>query len=471
MIRLLCAIVLILTAVPGLLAQDWRDVDNNGIAYNCELVDVLTEEYGDENIMRRDSGEVTSLAELLDDLFFDCLDNPPTEEEMEVIVVLYDKVSHEWGEPECSILMEDWYDENFTFLIGGYRLNGLVLDVYLPGESDPVEMDYVDTDVLESGTPVRREVLIGDTFPLGNYFFHVHIDDRTYKFSWRRSDDSMDALSLSCLGREEVDEDDSGTSEAMTEAPALDDDIEVTAVLSTATMYSIDEKDCSVQVDDRFEGDFNLAVNGHGQNRMSVDIYLPGEDEALKMDHSHSYNVDIGTIVPSRTEWAVRPSFPMGWYTFEVHIDDSAYRFQWLRERERHNTVTLTCLFPPPDSEDGLVFHLTDGASMELGDTACSAFAIDWEANFQVIAGGHRHDEILIDVTFPGEDEPVEFENSEVMELDNGTPFRLDWLEGDDFPLGAYTLDVTIGEGDYQIVWDRQDPVYNTVGISCQGDG
>ena len=109
----------------------------------------------------------------------------------------------------------------------GYRLDGLALEVYLPDESEPVEMDYVDTDMLASGTPVRREVLIGDSFPLGNYFFHVHIDDETYKFMWRRSDDSMNALSLSCLGREEVDEDDSETSEAVTEAPALDDDIEV----------------------------------------------------------------------------------------------------------------------------------------------------------------------------------------------------------------------------------------------------
>ena len=97
MIRLLCAIVLSLTAVPGLLAQDWRDVDNNGIAYNCELVDALTEEYGDENIMRSDIDGLTSVSQLLDNLFFDCLDDPPTEDEMEYVLVLYDKVSHEWG--------------------------------------------------------------------------------------------------------------------------------------------------------------------------------------------------------------------------------------------------------------------------------------------------------------------------------------------------------------------------------------
>ena len=83
-------------------------------------------------------------------------------------------------------------------------------------------------------------------------------------------------------------------------------------MLSTATLYRIDEKDCSVQVDDRFEGDFNLAVNGHGQNRMSIDIYLPGEDEALKMDHSHSYNVDIGTIVPSQDGMGRAPKLPHG---------------------------------------------------------------------------------------------------------------------------------------------------------------
>ncbi len=72
MLRLVCTLIIMLSAMPTALAQDWQDVDDNGIAYNCELIETLVDKYGDENI-ERDHGLFTTLADWIDDLFFDCL--------------------------------------------------------------------------------------------------------------------------------------------------------------------------------------------------------------------------------------------------------------------------------------------------------------------------------------------------------------------------------------------------------------
>ena len=371
-------------------------------------------------------------------------------------------------------MIDDFYSEDFTLLIGGEGLDGIAVDVYLPDESQAIETEIVFVDVTESGLPLRRERIEGDEFPLGTYNFDVHIDDETYHFAWLRSDNAYNTVSLVCVDRQTVSDDGEHgieTGTAMSEAPILDDGVEVTALLPTDARYSIDEKDCSVLVNDRIVGDFNLSITGHRQDKMSVDVYLPGEAEPMKMDHVHNYTVDVGGLTPVRTEWAVGESFPMGWYTFDVHIEDATYRFQWLRQDDAYNTFGLTCLFAPENEDGEYVYHLADGSSLELANSACSVFSITWESEFRIIAGGARHADIQIDVYFPGEESPAAFDSSEVNALESGTPFRLDTIVGEAFPLGLYKLVVTIGEQTYQIAWDRQDPVYNTVGASCIVNG
>ena len=58
MSRFLFATMLLLM-IPGLAAaQDWRKDPASTSSYNCDVVDAMVEEYGSENFLRSDSGEV-----------------------------------------------------------------------------------------------------------------------------------------------------------------------------------------------------------------------------------------------------------------------------------------------------------------------------------------------------------------------------------------------------------------------------
>ena len=70
--KITIAVLICLVLASTVLAQDWRDVDNNGTGFDCDLVDTLVEEYGEENILRADVDDFTSLAEFLDMLFPAC---------------------------------------------------------------------------------------------------------------------------------------------------------------------------------------------------------------------------------------------------------------------------------------------------------------------------------------------------------------------------------------------------------------
>ena len=346
MFKLICFLMLMLTTVPTL-AQDWRDIDNNGTGFDCDVVDAIVADFGDEPVIRRSERSFVSVAELLDAFFPSCEHEP------------IDDISE--------------YSASFDTLLAGVM--------------------------------------------------------------------------------------------------APDDGTAVTALLPPDLRYSIDEKDCSVIISDDLVGDFNLSISGHRQDQMTIDVYFPDETEPAAMDHVHNYTVNVGGLRPVRTEWVSGTSFPTGWYTFDVQIEDATFRFQWLRHDQTYNTFELTCLFAPETTDGEFMYRLSDGASLELANSSCSVFSISWETDFRVIAGGPRYRDILVDVTFPGTDNPAEFDNSDVTELDSGTPFRLDVIAGDDFPLGNYQLDVTIADQTYQVTWDRQDPQYNTVGASCIVNG
>ena len=115
-------------------------------------------------------------------------------------------------------------------------------------------------------------------------------------------------------------------------------ELEVIAVLEDHELYSIDEADCSVSVKDRFEEDLNVSLAGVEQDSMSVDVYLPGASAPLDMPHENNYEIEVyGIALPVRTEWAVGRNFPLGRYTFDVHVEDESYRFQWLRGERRRS--------------------------------------------------------------------------------------------------------------------------------------
>lgn len=358
--KLIAVAIICLAALGAVSAQDWRSDEENGKQYNCDLVNTLKAKAGAESLIRSEAGEQQSLAGFLDYLFPQCtrqdslrLAEMIDSDEEHWIVALYDKVSHEWGEPECSILIDEFYDEHFTFLVAGHRLEGLALDVYLPGESEPVEMDYVDEDIV-NGVPYRRELLGGYQFPLGQYVFDVHVDSETFHFVWERTDNSMNTVSLSCLGREEDSEVDSAAVAADAEASdgsameeAAEGEQADSAVetdddpLKDGEKTYIPETPCLIWTE-AWDVDLNILIIGQNQEDIRVDLYFPGEDLPKEKDGYHPSEFEDGT--PYRVEWIEGSAFPLGLFNIDVTIEGQRYLYQWQREDQSVNTFGVECI-------------------------------------------------------------------------------------------------------------------------------
>lgn len=485
----LIAVAMICVAALGVVsAQEWQYDEENDLNYNCELISTLKDEAGAESLIRTEEGEQQSLAGFLDYVFPVCTRSDSLRlaelidsEEEEWIVVLYDKVSHEWGEPECSILIDDFYDEHFTFIFSGHRLDGLALDVYLPGDDEAVNMDHVVEDMVR-GVPVRYEVLGGDEFPLGQYVFDVHVDDDIYHFLWDRTDKAMNTLSLSCLGRQEEGEggserrdgdgDDSATvvADAETSAPTasesagIDYESEIIELVDSAG-HQLEEEGCLVTLDSNYEENFNVTVIGRDQNGLSVDVYLPDEREPLVMDGSNDFEAEIGVTFPARIEWAAGDSFPLGVYRFDVHIEDRTFQFQWEREDEAFRSFVLACFGKGSFIPELKV--LGDDENKFIPDTECVIWTEAWDEDFNILIVGEKQDEMTVEITFPGEEEPEDMDGHSSNNLESGTPYRVEWIEGSVFPLGLFNIDVTIDGQLYKYQWQREDQEVNTFGVEC----
>ena len=465
---LIVAVIVWLSAAGLVSGQDWRSDAENRFDYNCTLVNALAQEAGAEGLMRTEAGDQQSLAEFLDYYFPGCeqQENPRLTEliasdEEEWIVALYDRVSHEWGEPECSILIDDYYDSGFTVLIGGHALDGLAVDVYFPDDNQAETMDRVIKDVMPSGTPIRIERIEGDDFPLGQYVFEVHVDYSTYRFLWTRRDRAMNTVSLSCLGREALSETGRRRGEIKSEDRHRLEDGEA---------HDWGEPACSILMGGNFDDGFNVIIAGHGQDGMMVDVFIPGAGQALPMDHV-LYDVrndfHIGateSLLPRRTEWKWG-DFPLGEYEFDVHIDGETFPFKWQRDDPAFNTLNLVCLGREPGSDAQR--QLKDTEQFLIADTGCTVGNYAWGDDFSLGVFAEDQEGVDLDIVFPGESEARATGQVERGELEDGTPYRVKWIRDGDFRKGVHTLLITIGERQFTYEWDRQRREFKSAYVSC----
>ena len=341
--------MILLAAIGSVSAQDWRIDEENGLRYNCELVNALIADFGEEMMIRTESGAQQGLADFLNYLFPLCAEQESerlTEliesDEEKFVVVLYDEVQHAWGEPECSILIDDFYDEDFTFLSGGRALDGITVDVYLPGENQPVVMDDTLTSVTASGLPIRRQWLRGDDFPLGEYVFDVHIEGETFHFLWDRTDNAMNTFSLVCHPHEEeADSGEEGSEMAPEDAAAEDAAIAADDPLQDEEEAHIPGTTCLVWTE-AWDVDLNILIIGQNQEDITVDLYFPGESEPQRLDGHSLKEFDDGT--PYRIEWIEGESFPLGLFHIDVTIEGQLYQYQWEREDQDVNTFGVECI-------------------------------------------------------------------------------------------------------------------------------
>ncbi len=248
-------------------------------------------------------------------------------------------------------------------------------------------------------------------------------------------------------------------------------DLEVIAVLDDHELYSIDAVDCSVSLKDRFEEDLNVSLAGSQQDKMSLDVYLPGESQAFEMPNVNTYEVvAYGVELPVRTQWAVGNNFPLGRYTFDAHIYGNSYRFQWLRRDEAVNTIVVTCveLTTEADDEGDVTAYLGDGEVYELQDVDCliSTSRLT-EDILSVLVIGENIENVKVEVTYPGMLSPIRMEHVDEMVSPEGEPFRVEGILADTYPTGAYIISVTMDKQTYHFQWDREDADYKTIIFNC----
>ena len=116
----------------------------------------------------------------------------------------------------------------------------------------------------------------------------------------------------------------------------------------------------------------------------------------------------------------------------------------------------------------GEIFAVLEIDSMQVLDADCTVWITDqFDADFNVTITGHGQDSMFVDVYLPGESQPAAVR--EVLEdtLERGIPMRIEWIEGNQYPLGVYIFDAQVGEESYRFEWTRQDQNDYTFVLNC----
>ena len=203
------------------------------------------------------------------------------ESELEVIAVLDEHEEFTLFDVGCSVRVADRFDENLNLSLAGQRREETSVDVYLPGESEKIEMPNVSHEVVNVygiETPIRNEWVERDSFPLGLYRFDVHIGDSTYRFEWQREDDAVNTIIVNCL-----------------ELKADGDfDVELTGELTDGELYQIEESGCHVGTIDLEAEFFSAVVSGADRDNMIVEVTYPQMSTPVQMQHVESLSQTKG---------------------------------------------------------------------------------------------------------------------------------------------------------------------------------
>ena len=464
-------LVLLLMAVCAVSAQDWRYDEESELHVNCALVASLKMEFGEEAILKFADDELYTVADLLDGTFAACAEMDglraaeasqsrvaAPENEREIIAVLQDHDIHVFEDADCNVMLKDRFESNLNLSLVGMRLANMSAELYLPGAMSPIDMPHLDQYIIRLSSfdlTVRNKWAVGDSFPLGVYMLDVHIDGETYRFQWRREDEDVNTVVLTCVGY----------------SADFEYDGDGAWRLNDGDVVELADIGCTVNVSDRFEENLNLSLAGYRREETRVDIYLPGESEKIEMPNTSHEVVNVyGIETPIRNEWVEGGSFPLGLYRFDAHIGDSTYRFEWQREDDAVNTITVNCLElrAEGDFDVELSAVLTDGAFYDLGAGNCHVGTIDLEAEFfSTIVSGSDRDKMSLEVTYPRMSTPVQMQQVETFVSDEGAPIRIEWVDAPSFPTGAYLISVTLNERTVHFRWDRQDDAFRTIVLTC----
>lgn len=335
--RLIIMLLMAMFSSMVVWAQDWQYDEENELYFNCELIASLKADFGELSILKFADDDHMTVAEFFDWSFEVCAEMDTVaaaqayddgEAEDQVIAVLADGEEFSLIDVGCSVRLADRFEENLNVSLAGHRWEETSVDVYLPGESDKIEMPNVnheDINVYGVETPIRNEWVEGDSFPLGLYRFDAHIGNSTYRFAWQREDEAVNTIIVSCL-----------------ELKADGDfDLELTAELADGELYPMEDSGCHVGTIDLEAEFFSTVVSGPDSDSMSIAVTYPQMSTPVQMQQVESFVADDGR--PMRIEWVEAPNFPTGAYLISVTMNEATLHFRWDRQDDAFRTIVLSC--------------------------------------------------------------------------------------------------------------------------------
>lgn len=228
----------------------------------------------------------------------------------------------------CGVSISDRFEADLNLSLAGHRREETSVAVYLPGETEKIEMPNVRHEVVNVygiETPIRNEWVERDSFPLGLYRFDVHIGNSTYHFEWQREDEAVNTIIVNCL-----------------ELKADGDfGVELTGELTDGDFIQIEESGCHVGTIDLQAEFFSTIVSGDDRDNMRVEVTYPKVSVPIQMQHVESFVSDEG--IPMRIEWVEAPNFPIGAFLISVTMNEQTRHFRWDRQDDRYRTVVFTC--------------------------------------------------------------------------------------------------------------------------------
>lgn len=482
-------LALLLLLASHAFAQDWQDDDGTGSRYDCDLVRELIAEYGDQDFLQTSPNSFATLATFLDTLFPKCLEktadadsasetaaesDPGTTVAIQVEAELKLDKMYPFHDA-CLITLSDEDSSDLNIYIASHRHESISVAVYLPGETEPAPIASSDIHDMQ-GLPYRIDHVDVEELPAGRYTIDMTVDEDVYRFEWLRALADHASVIVSCVGEEgptvlpqlqaEYLRKQEVAQASKESASAADPEIEVFAELEADSVQILDN-DCFIILTDRFDTPFNVSVAGNGLDMMSIDVFLPAESEPAAIAATEQDELSSG--LPVRIEWLAADHFPPGKYVIDAHIGEESYRLEWLRDDDLDYTIMLSCV-RVQDFEDAAEW-LEDGGIVELQEVDCRIWTDTFDEDMNIVVAAEDPEAIEVDLFFPGASIPEKTDGVERDEFEDGIKYRAEWIVGDSFPLGGYTITVHIDGKSHQVIWEREDDAYNLIFVHCEGIG
>lgn len=328
--RLLCVLGLLLLAACGAAPQENALREQSEEIDTCELLAFYELAQNRNDIDEASKGNFKVLAAGMNSLFPDCQvdfagDSSASMPKVVIPVtaVLEDDEWHELDEVGCRAIVTGYGELLFMTMVIGEGLQGLAVDVYFPGKSQPVEMDLTSLWYMPAeGAPKRVSWKRGKVFPLGAYYFDVRTDDRTLRLQWNRLSRAQRLFALECPGR----------------PPRAGD---MPMIVEEGALHLFAGDVCTLQLESLGEK-FNVQVSGDYNDELSATVILPGETAPAAYDGEVHDVMHNGS--PLRRHWLAGEDFPMGTYDIRVNFDGVEYKFAWDRSSAYYDKIHVFCL-------------------------------------------------------------------------------------------------------------------------------